>query len=474
MSETIHINDAFGKSIPLLDDHGNLSVEVIMLYTEDKLTEVDRKVVDAIAENDEMTRDALDGYKLTGNPSKTRYHLGQLNSEIRAQTGSSALPNTDYGGTNFNFYRIAATVALLVVVGTGSYFAATYFSKNELADSSTTKYKKIETENSAMTGNEFKATPVYSDSVSSKMGSAVIEVDKDRLDVALNRQELKINPVESDQIAGASSMQKKVDLAVTLEPIAEEEMVSTESDDSESALQMVEEDQAARSRIGATSDGKKEEVSDVNPVETEGSVDFAFADEEIEETLEEEAAEIPPRKAETRARYRMQQAASKKKESDQRMIESVAAEKSRKESQSARSEDSFLMQAERSEMADMVGQEVPPESAETVSTGAGLSIPGIHVAAVYPGGDIALYKFIEKKKNYTEAMQVQQLKGAITVQFEIETDGRIVNARIKTGINGLLNADALRVVRSMTKWKAASENGEPVRSSRRVVIKYGE
>ena len=39
----IYIQDDFGNQIPLLDDYGNMSVHVIMLYTEDKLTEADRK-----------------------------------------------------------------------------------------------------------------------------------------------------------------------------------------------------------------------------------------------------------------------------------------------------------------------------------------------------------------------------------------------------------------------------------------------
>ncbi|MFT6760055.1 MAG: hypothetical protein ACJATS_001235, partial [Psychroserpens sp.] len=45
MSNTPYIQDDFGSQIPLLDDYGNLSVEAIMLYTEDKLTAADRKVV---------------------------------------------------------------------------------------------------------------------------------------------------------------------------------------------------------------------------------------------------------------------------------------------------------------------------------------------------------------------------------------------------------------------------------------------
>ena len=96
-------------------------------------------------------------------------------------------------------------------------------------------------------------------------------------------------------------------------------------------------------------------------------------------------------------------------------------------------------------------------------------------AALYPGGDISMYRFIEKKKIYTEAMRAQNLKGSVTVSFDIEADGRVSNASIKSGINGPLNEDALRVVRSMPKWTAAKNAaGEPMKSSKTVIIKYGE
>ena len=87
MSNMIYIQDDFGTQIPLLDGHGNLTVQVLMLYAEDKLTEDDRKIVNDFAATDEMAEDALEGFALTSNTSKTRYHLGQLNNAIQKKTG---------------------------------------------------------------------------------------------------------------------------------------------------------------------------------------------------------------------------------------------------------------------------------------------------------------------------------------------------------------------------------------------------
>ena len=94
--------------------------------------------------------------------------------------------------------------------------------------------------------------------------------------------------------------------------------------------------------------------------------------------------------------------------------------------------------------------------------------------ARFPGGDIAMYKFIERKKNYTDAMRAQNVKGTVTVSFKIAEDGRVTDAKIQKGVTGVLDEDALRIVRSMPKWQAAKENGLPTETSKTVVIKYGE
>jgi protein TonB len=104
----------------------------------------------------------------------------------------------------------------------------------------------------------------------------------------------------------------------------------------------------------------------------------------------------------------------------------------------------------------------------------GVSQENASSVASFPGGEIKMYRFIERRKNYTQAMKNQGLNGTVTVSFDIEVDGRVSNVRLKKGVNGLLDEDALRVVRSMPKWTPAIENGEAVKSSKSVVVKYGD
>jgi TonB family protein len=94
--------------------------------------------------------------------------------------------------------------------------------------------------------------------------------------------------------------------------------------------------------------------------------------------------------------------------------------------------------------------------------------------AQFPGGDDKLRSFIARKKNYTNVMREQNLSGVIAVTFDVEADGRVSNARIKSGENGQFKADALRVVRSMPKWKPATVNDEPIKSMVTLELIYGE
>ena len=52
----------------------------------------------------------------------------------------------------------------------------------------------------------------------------------------------------------------------------------------------------------------------------------------------------------------------------------------------------------------------------------------------------------------------------VTVNFVVNEDGSISGVRIRNGINKTLNEEALRLVRSMPRWKPAIKDGKPVKS----------
>ena len=67
-------------------------------------------------------------------------------------------------------------------------------------------------------------------------------------------------------------------------------------------------------------------------------------------------------------------------------------------------------------------------------------------------------------KNLILSQQMAKMSGRVFVQFIIETDGSVSNAKIIRGVNPLLDAEALRVIRSSSaKWTPAKQRGKAVR-----------
>ena len=422
MSEMIYIQDDFGNQIPLLDGYGNLSVHVIMLYTEDKLTEADRKTVSNFATSDEITKDALEGFALTSNPSKTRHILGELNNNIQKRTGASVVGKLPKQQPGFDYRKLAAAVAVLIVVGGATFFGSQYLGKDELADNTSVETTKNEppkretvralavdsvVEEELTNSNDF----VESEFVSSADERTIIEEPKPEL-----QKQAEMQAPEKDEVV--EKLQSKADdnknpaasKTIANQQVEYEDLVVV-ADVEEGAEEIAETDQLAE--IGAVYTEQK----------AAGAADIAQG------KLKEEAEAANERADMVLAAFEDKARSSKRKQEEQ----------------------GNEMQAERQVLSDKSS------------------------SAKFPEGDIAMYKFIDRKKIYTDAMKALNLDGAVTISFDIEPDGRISNAKIKTGKNGLMNEDALRIVRSMPSWKPAKDaNGETIRSSKTIVVKYGE
>lgn len=82
----------------------------------------------------------------------------------------------------------------------------------------------------------------------------------------------------------------------------------------------------------------------------------------------------------------------------------------------------------------------------------------------YPGGMEALTQFLMKNITYPENAKKNGIQGKVFVNFIVETDGSIANAKVMKGIGGGCDEEALRVVNLMPKWKPGSmKDGKIVR-----------
>ncbi|MBP3788524.1 MAG: energy transducer TonB [Prevotella sp.] len=82
----------------------------------------------------------------------------------------------------------------------------------------------------------------------------------------------------------------------------------------------------------------------------------------------------------------------------------------------------------------------------------------------FPGGQEALMAFINDNIKYpTQAVEVG-LEGRVVCDFIIEKDGSVSNVKVAESADSLLDAEAVRVLTSMSAWTPGqNESGEAVR-----------
>ena len=81
----------------------------------------------------------------------------------------------------------------------------------------------------------------------------------------------------------------------------------------------------------------------------------------------------------------------------------------------------------------------------------------------FPGGMAECMKWLGKNINYPTEAKEKGTQGRVIIQFVVEKDGSITEAKVARGVDPLLDAEALRVINSSPKWKPGKQGGQPVR-----------
>lgn len=83
----------------------------------------------------------------------------------------------------------------------------------------------------------------------------------------------------------------------------------------------------------------------------------------------------------------------------------------------------------------------------------------------FPGGEKELFKYLGKETKFPAIAKDAGIQGIVYVQFVVMEDGSINPdmVEILRGVHPALDAEAIRVVKSMPKWKPGKQRGKPVR-----------
>ncbi|NOX86795.1 MAG: energy transducer TonB [Chlorobi bacterium] len=90
----------------------------------------------------------------------------------------------------------------------------------------------------------------------------------------------------------------------------------------------------------------------------------------------------------------------------------------------------------------------------------------------FPGGMGALMKYLAENIKYPSLAKESGIQGRVFINFVVEPDGSISNVKVLRGIGGGCDEEAVRVVKSMPKWKPGMQRGKPVRVSYNLPVKF--
>ncbi len=81
----------------------------------------------------------------------------------------------------------------------------------------------------------------------------------------------------------------------------------------------------------------------------------------------------------------------------------------------------------------------------------------------FPGGGMAAaLKYIQKNMQYPESAKKNGTQGRVMVQFVIDKEGNVTEPKVIRSVDKELDAEAIRLVKSMPKWKPGMQKGEVV------------
>lgn len=90
----------------------------------------------------------------------------------------------------------------------------------------------------------------------------------------------------------------------------------------------------------------------------------------------------------------------------------------------------------------------------------------------FPGGMAEYVKYIEKNLIYPEDAKIKKLEGNVYVQFMVFTDGNANNFQILKSLGSGTDEEAIRVLKSVPRWKPGNQSGKAVPSRLTIPVNF--
>lgn len=100
------------------------------------------------------------------------------------------------------------------------------------------------------------------------------------------------------------------------------------------------------------------------------------------------------------------------------------------------------------------------------------SVAVLEIKPEFPGGEQNLYKYLADNINYPTDAAKKGETGRVVVQFIVEPDGAVTNCEVVRNQTPLLDAEAIRVISNMPKWKLGKSGNKVVRCSYTLPVSF--
>lgn len=92
-----------------------------------------------------------------------------------------------------------------------------------------------------------------------------------------------------------------------------------------------------------------------------------------------------------------------------------------------------------------------------------LPYTSVEAKPTFNGGDADDFvKYVQENIKYPQNALDNDVEGKVTVNFVVDANGKIRNAKVVKGVSEELDAEALRVVSNAPAWAPAKQNGKNV------------
>ena len=87
----------------------------------------------------------------------------------------------------------------------------------------------------------------------------------------------------------------------------------------------------------------------------------------------------------------------------------------------------------------------------------------VDVMPSFPGGEAGLMDYIYRNLRYPAQAKKERIESSVICTFIIDANGNVTDVEITQSAHPLLNSEAVRLIKSLPKWKPAQHKGKPIK-----------